>query len=49
MNEDKTGEYLGDIIAAGFSNCCSARVYEFGDAVLCTDCQEWCEIIREAE
>jgi hypothetical protein len=45
--EDHDQEMLDDITGEGVSNCCGAKVYKQGDAVLCTDCKEFCEEVEE--
>lgn len=47
--EDKSQEHLSDVTGEGYSSCCGAGVYEFGDSYMCMDCKEWCDMETEEE
>lgn len=49
MDSDKARELLNDITGEGGSNCCGRAVYELGDAYICSDCKEWCDIEKDEE
>lgn len=48
MDEEKAREYVSDVTETELmSNCCSANMYELGEAYICTDCKEYCDPVTE--
>ena len=45
--DDKQHEHMNDAIASGkISNCCSGKVYAFGDDAICGTCKEHCDAVN---
>lgn len=51
IDDDKQHEHLMDASgdANQSSNCCGAAVYVLGDAAICKDCKEYCDIVTDEE
>ena len=50
MDEDKIREFINDAVGEGMSSCCGANVWSpSGEWAICTDCKEYCDVIKDEE
>lgn len=47
--DDKQHEHLMDAMGSSeqSSHCCGAAVYIMGEAAICSDCKEYCDIVTD--